>query len=260
MNMLQQIIRHKKLETEARKRARPVAQLIDADGYHRPVNSFSRGIKDCNKSGIIAEFKRRSPSKGMINADADVQTVTGGYTEYGASALSILTDEDFFGGGSRDLRLARNNNDIPILRKDFIVDPYQVTEARAMGADAILLIAAALAPAEVQQLAHYAHSLQLEVLLEVHNYDELDRVCPDIDVIGVNNRNLHTFTTDLQHSIDLLPYLPEGPVKISESGIRTADEVHRLRAAGFDGCLIGSLFMRHPSPQQAFAAFIKELA
>ncbi len=259
-NILEQIVSHKRKEVAARKEAQPLERLYAAPLFDRPTCSLAGSIKDKTRSGIIAEFKRRSPSKGMLNGNADVFDVTSGYTAYGASALSVLTDEDFFGGGDHDLRMARKNNGIPLLRKDFIIDEYQVAEARAIGADAILLIAAILSPRAVSRLARYAHELQLEVLLEVHAPEELDCVDNAIDVIGVNNRNLKTFTTDLQHSIDLYPLLPSGLVKISESGIRTTADVYRLRETGFDGFLIGSLFMQQPEPRQAFAQFVKEIA
>lgn len=257
-NILEQIVSCKRKEIAARKKAQPLQRLLASALFERPVLSFTQKIKDDRKSGIIAEFKRRSPSKGILNADADVETVTAGYTEYGASALSVLTDEDFFGGGSYDFRRARNNEHIPLLRKDFIIDEYQVIESRAMGADAILLIAAVLSPRAVSRLARRAKELQLEVLLEVHEPEELDCLCADIDAVGVNNRSLRTFATDLQHSLDLYSYLPCDLVKISESGIRTPADIALLRQIGFDGFLIGSLFMKEPEPHKAFATFVKE--
>ena len=258
-NILEQIIAHKRREVSARKVARPVQRLYAAPHFNRPVNNFTDNIRDKAKSGIIAEFKRKSPSKGMLNIHADVDTVTSGYVHYGASALSVLTDEDFFCGGAHDLLMARKNKDIPVLRKDFIIDEYQVAEARAMGADAVLLIASVLSPRAVMRLARYARDLQLQVLLEVHEPEELDCLCPEIDAVGVNNRNLRTFTTDLQHSIDMAARLPAELLKVSESGIRTAADVDRLRAAGFEGFLIGSLFMKEPEPHQVFADFVKSI-
>jgi indole-3-glycerol phosphate synthase len=259
MNILEQIIRHKREELQLKKRAQPIERIMNSPLMERPVNSFTDSIKDKHKSGIIAEFKRRSPSEGMINTEANVTEVTSGYTTYGASALSVLTDENFFGGGSYDLSLARSSRNIPLLRKDFIIDEYQVAESKAMGADVILLIAAVLQPKEVQQLAHLAHSLGLQVILEIHTQDELDRLCPAIDAVGVNNRNLKTFTTDIQQSIRLYPHLPEEVVKLSESGIKTPADARLLLQAGFDGLLIGSLFMKESSPHLAFADFVKGL-
>jgi indole-3-glycerol phosphate synthase len=257
MNILEQIIRHKKEELQLKKRAQPIERIMNSPLMERPVNSFTDSIRDKYKPGIIAEFKRRSPSEGMINAEADVTEVTSGYTTYGASALSVLTDEHFFGGGSYDLSLARNNKEIPVLRKDFIIDEYQVAESKAMGADVILLIAAVLQPKEVRHLAHFASSLGLQVILEIHTQQELDRFCPDIDAVGVNNRNLKTFTTSIQQSISLYPHLPKEVVKLSESGIKTPADAQLLLQAGFDGLLIGSLFMRESVPHLAFADFIK---
>lgn len=257
MNILEQIIKHKRKELQRRKRAQPIDRIMNAPLMERSANSFTDSIRDKRKSGIIAEFKRRSPSGGTINAEVDVTEVTSGYTTHGASALSVLTDEDFFGGGSYDLDLARSNKDIPLLRKDFIIDEYQVAESKAMGADVILLIAAVLQPKEVQQLAQFAHSLGLQVILEIHTRQELDRFCPAIDAIGVNNRNLKTFTIDIQQSVNLYPHLPAEVVKLSESGIKTPADGQRLLQTGFDGLLIGSLFMRESAPHLAFADFIK---
>jgi indole-3-glycerol phosphate synthase len=259
MNILEQIIRHKRKELQLKKRAQPIERIMNSPLMERPVNSFTDSIRDKHKSGIIAEFKRRSPTAGVINAETDVTEVTSGYTTHGASALSVLTDEDFFGGSSYDLGLARNNKDIPLLRKDFIIDEYQVAESKALGADVILLIAAALQPEEVKQLTQFAHSLGLQVILEIHTQQELDRFCPAIDAVGVNNRNLKTFTTDIQQSVNLYPHLPAEVVKLSESGIKTPADAQRLLQTGFDGLLIGSLFMRESAPHLAFADFIKGL-
>jgi indole-3-glycerol phosphate synthase len=258
-NILEQIVAHKRREVAARKAAQPLQRLFAAPYFSRPVHSFKDSIRDSRRSGIIAEFKRRSPSKGLLNADADVTTVTTGYAVHGASALSVLTDEDFFGGGTHDLRMARSNKDIPLLRKDFIIDEYQVAEARALGADAVLLIASVLSPRAVSRLARCARELQLQVLLEIHERKELDCLCPEIDVVGVNNRSLRTFVTDLQFSIDLYPHLPANMLKISESGIRTAADIEHLREVGFEGFLVGSLFMKQPAPHLAFADFVKTI-
>lgn len=259
MNILEQIIRHKRKELQLKKRAQPIERIMNSPLMERSVNSFTDSIRDKREPGIIAEFKRKSPSEGLINAEVDVTQVTSGYTTYGASALSVLTDENFFGGGSYDLGLARNNKDIPLLRKDFIIDEYQVAESKAIGADVILLIAAVLQPKEVRQLTHFAHGLDLQVILEIHTIQELDRFCPGIDALGVNNRNLKTFNTDIQQSINLYPHLPAEVVKLSESGIKTPADAQLLLRAGFDGLLIGSLFMKESVPHLAFADFIKDL-
>lgn len=258
-NILEQIVSCKRSTVAGRKKARPVSRLERSPYLDAPVHSLAAHLKDRSGSGIIAEFKRRSPSGGMLNMHAEVGTVTEAYTKHGATALSVLTEEDFFGGSTYDLRMARQNEGIPLLRKDFIIEEYQVWEARALGADAILLIAAILSPRAVQRLAGLARSLQMEVILELHAPEELDCLCPDVSVAGINNRDLKSFTTDLRHSLDMLPLLPPELPKISESGIRAPEDVQRLREAGFDGFLIGSLFMREPDPGAAFASFAEKI-
>lgn len=211
-------------------------------------------------TGIIAEFKRKSPSKGWLHPGAKVQDVLPFYAEEGASACSILTDGDFFGGSLSDLQQARRLVNIPLLRKDFIVDPYQLYQARVMGADAVLLIAACLSKEECAQLAATAHSLQLEVLLEVHSAEELDHVNADIDMLGVNNRHLGTFDTDVKHSFTLIDQLKGyAPLLVSESGISQAETVKQLRAAGFRGFLIGETFMKTTQPGETLRNFIEAL-
>jgi indole-3-glycerol phosphate synthase len=180
------------------------------------------------------------------------------YAENGAAALSVLTDIDFFGGSNADLERARINK-IPILRKDFIIDEYQNVEARAIGADVILLIAACLTPSQVKQLGGFAKSLGLEVLLEIHNEDELAHICDECDVVGVNNRDLKYFTVDITQSLELSDKIQVNKFKISESGITDTDTIHMLRSAGFKGFLIGENFMREPDPAVAFASFVKNL-
>lgn len=257
-NILDRIIAGKKTEVATRRKAKPIRELERQALFNRPVLSFSRAIADPGKKGLIAEFKRKSPSEGFINEHADAHQVTAAYAQAGASALSVLTDSFYFGGSSEDITAARSNEQTPILRKEFIVDEYQVFEAKAMGADAVLLIAAALTVKEVLMLAVRAKSLQLEVLLELHGPDELDRLNPYIDVVGVNNRNLSTFTTSLQHSVDLYPYLPAEMFKISESGIRTPEDIHMLKAVGYDGFLVGTAFMKEQDPGVAFYQFIQQ--
>jgi indole-3-glycerol phosphate synthase len=258
MNILETIIKHKWNEVAKRKLEVPVHELQKSLFFSRPTLSLSKSLLLPASTGIIAEFKRRSPSKGNINADADVVSVTNAYAENGAAALSVLTDNNFFGGSDEDLKKARINN-IPILRKDFIVDEYQIVEARSIGADVILLIAACLTPAEVRRLASFARSLQLEVLLEIHNEQELEHICDECEVVGVNNRDLKKFVVDVNRSIELAAKIPSGKVKISESGITDTDTIQQLRLAGFKGFLIGENFMKHPDPAIAFAAFVKHL-
>ena len=213
-------------------------------------------------SGIIAEFKRKSPSKGWIHADAMPEQVVPAYAEAGAAALSVLTDEPYFGGSLDFIRRVRPLVDIPILRKDFIIDPFQLAEAKLAGADAVLLIAACLSRTDCAALLAEAHRLGLEVLLEIHSPEELDYITPDVDVVGVNNRHLGTFVTDVQTSFDLAPLLAQradGPLFVSESGISDPATVRALREAGFRGFLMGENFMKQPDPGAALGAFIQAL-
>lgn len=258
MNILETIIASKKIEIKSRSAVRPVSALRRHPFYSRQTISLSGFLSDENGSGIIAEFKRKSPSKGLLNGEADLLNVTKGYASHGAAGLSVLTDFDYFGGTTEDLIAARENK-IPILRKDFIIDEYQVEESKSMGADVILLIAACLEPARIKRLASQAKSLGLEVLLEVHNRKEIDHICDEVDLVGVNNRDLKTFAVDLNRSFELIEWIPSGKISISESGIHEADTVHKLRQSGFRGFLMGENFMKQPDPVIAFASFVKEL-
>lgn len=256
MNILETIIAHKRKEVEERKGAVPVKELERNGFFFRPTLSPERFIRE--RTGIIAEFKRRSPSKGVINDTVSIADVTRGYTEGGASCLSVLTDGPFFGGCPEDLVVARVNA-IPILRKDFVVDEYQIVEARSMGADMILLIAACLSPAEVKRLAQFAVSLDLEPLLELHAEEELEHICDATKLVGVNNRDLKTFTVDVERSIRLSRRLPAGRLLIAESGIDNVETIRYMREAGFEGFLMGEYFMKQPDPAIAFASFVKQL-
>ena len=258
MNILDTIIEYKKREVAAAKEKIPVEVLKQAEYFNRNTLSLKQFLLDNSKTGIIAEFKRRSPSKGVINYRADVVEITTAYTKHGASCLSVLTDEHFFGGANNDLIQARANN-IPILRKDFMIDEYQVVEAKAIGADVILLIAACLPTARIKELAVFAKQLSLEVLLEIHNEDELQHICDDIEIVGVNNRDLKTFTVDINRSIDLGRKIPANKIKIAESGINDVETICILRDAGFKGFLIGENFMKQPDPTIAFADFVEQL-
>ena len=259
MNTLEKIIADKYLEVEARKQQRPSSVLEKSSAFSRNTLSLKSFLLDPSKSGIITEFKRKSPSKGLINGTSSVELVSKGYEQAGASALSILTDQHYFGGSTEDLESARKQVAIPILRKEFVVDEYQIIEAKAMGADCILLIAAALPSEKVQSLASFAQSLELEVLLEVHNLEELEQsFCDSLDVVGVNNRNLKTFEVSLDTSLALVNRIPKQVVKISESGISDPATLVAFRKAGFDGFLIGENFMKTSSPEQAAADFIQE--
>ncbi len=260
MNILDQIIEHKRREVAERKRSVPFKALELGVYFQRPTISLKEFVRREDRSGIIAEFKRRSPSKGTINALAAVDATTRGYADAGASGLSVLTDEKFFGGSNDDLSIARKSNVIPILRKDFTVDEYQIAEARAIGADAILLIAAVLDPQESRNLAAFAHSLGLEVLLEVHNEDELlASLDAGADLIGVNNRDLKTFAVSIEVSKKLAPLIPPSVVKVSESGISNVMAIAELKKFGFEGFLIGENFMKEVSPAVAAREFIQNL-
>ena len=259
MNILDTIIEHKKREIAFQKAHIGIDQLQQTEYYHRKTLSLKSSLLDKTKTGIIAEFKRRSPSKGTINKTATVEAVTRAYTDHGASGLSVLTDTYFFGGSSKDLLAARENA-IPVLKKDFIIDEYQITEARSIGADVILLIAANLSVDSVKRLAAFAKKLELEVLLEIHNEDELQHICDEVDMVGVNNRNLKTFDVDINISINLGALIPPGKIKISESGINDVAVINLLKQYhGFNGFLIGETFMKEADPAIAFAGFVQQL-
>ena len=258
MNILDTIIAHKEIEVANAKASVSEDELRQSALFNRPVFSLKQFLLDDSKTGIIAEFKRQSPSKGVINGTADVVEVTAAYTANGASCLSVLTDNYFFGGSADDLLKARVNQ-IPILRKDFMIDEYQVLEARAMGADVILLIAACLTPQRVKELAVYATGLQLEVLLEIHSEEELEHICDETAIIGVNNRDLKTFRVDINRSIELSKKIPDDKIKIAESGINDVETICTFRRAGFKGFLIGENFMKQPDPTIAFADFVQQL-
>jgi indole-3-glycerol phosphate synthase len=258
-DILDEIIAHKQIEIELQKAA--ISQDLLINNCNEPTPRVSmRASLAASPSGIIAEFKRRSPSKGWIKEEGKADLIPPAYQAAGASALSILTDEKFFGGTLKDIRAARPQVQLPILRKDFIIDEYQLYQARIVGADAILLIAAALDKEQCKALAIKAHELELEVLLEIHSEQELEYVNENIDMVGVNNRNLGTFHTDVENSFRLAERLPKEMLLVSESGISTPETVKQLRAAGFRGFLIGENFMKTPDPGKALQEFIKELA
>lgn len=260
MNILDKIVINKKIEVQAAKDSVSIAQLEASDFFKRDTYSFREFLLAPDRTGIIAEFKRKSPSKGIINDKVSVKEVTNSYAAAGASALSVLTDKDFFMGAQPDLIEARNANAIPVLRKDFMIDEYQVLEAKAWGADIILLIAAILTPKEIDTLAKLAKSLGLNVLLEVHNMEELQRsINPNLDAIGVNNRNLADFTVSVETSFQLADQIPNEFLKISESAISNTDVIKSLKQAGFNGFLIGENFMKEQDPGAAIRAFVKGL-
>jgi len=258
MNILETIIAHKKTEVADRKQRIPVAELEKGKFFANETLSLRSFLSDPGKTGIIAEFKRKSPSKGIINDKVTVEEVTTAYAKHGASGISVLTDQEFFGGSLDDL-LAATINEVPLLRKDFMIDEYQLIEAKAFGAEVILLIAACLTPAEVRTMAATAKRLGMEVLLEIHNEEELGHICDEVDMIGVNNRNLKTFEVSIDTSLDLINKIPKDKPAIAESGISEVDTIVTLRRAGFKGFLIGENFMKRASPSIAFADFVNQL-
>jgi indole-3-glycerol phosphate synthase len=258
MNILDKIVKHKKDEVEMLKTYKHESKFLFDPLFSRKCISLYDVLNSNKTTGIIAEFKRKSPSKGFINEHADVLSVTNAYSKGGAACLSILTDEFFFGGTNKDLIKARKNN-IPILRKDFIVDQYQITEAKALGADVILLIAACLSKKQVKEFAAHANEIGLEVLLEIHNEAELEHICDEIKLVGINNRNLKNFEVDINASINLASKLPNNKIKIAESGIDSVETIKILQDVGFKGFLIGENFMKSPNPGEAFDNFVKKL-
>lgn len=226
--------------------------------YSRPTNAIGPELPD--GPGIIAEFKRRSPSRGDINLQADPVMIAGAYSEAGAVAVSILTDRDFFGGSFRDLSMVREAHpEVVLLRKDFIIDPYQLHEARAYGADMVLLIAAILEREQVRDLAQEAKALQLDVLLEVHEGGELEKYHETIRYVGVNNRDLKSFKVDTARSHALIGEMPQGVIPVSESGISDPSEILRLREAGYRLFLMGEAFMKHEDPGEACRILMNSL-
>ncbi len=261
-DILEEICAHKRTELEATKESRPARELyreverLMSEGC--PARSLRESLAK-SPVGIIAEFKRKSPSKGWINHEADPAKVTPGYQKAGAAALSILTNNNYFGGSLDDIRTARPLVDIPILRKEFIVDEYQIFEAKEVKADAVLLIAACLTVEQCKSFAHTARELGLETLLEIHSEAELDYLNSDICVVGVNNRNLHVFKTDIQTSVDLAPKIPAEFTKISESGLSKPADIKSLRLYGYRGFLMGERFMKAADPAGELQAFMESL-
>jgi indole-3-glycerol phosphate synthase len=245
-------------DLEERKAATSTRELEQAAAAHQP-RGFARALRQKAVTGpaVIAELKKASPSRGLIRADFEPAALAAGLARGGAAALSVLTEERFFQGSLRNLELASEASGLPCLRKDFMVDEFQILEARAHRADAILLIAAALSDADLRRLASQARSMELDVLCEVHTASELERVLDlDCDAVGVNNRDLKTFTVRLEVSLDLAAKLPAGAVHVSESGIQTVEDMRRLRAVGFHAFLIGESIMRQPDPEKALESLL----
>lgn len=260
-DVLDEIVAHKRVEVEGFKQQLPPSHIYKlVEGVMDVAQPSMREALMNSSSGIIAEFKRKSPSKGWIKEDGKANEIPLSYQQNGASAISILTDEKYFGGNDRFIKEARESGvTIPILYKNFVIDEYQLFQARLCGASAVLLIAADLSLVECKSLMHIAHELGLEVLLEMHEERELDYAELEPDMYGINNRNLGTFITDVQNSFRLASRLPEQVCKVSESGISNPDTVKMLRMAGFRGFLIGENFMKEHNPGQSLNDFIIKL-
>ncbi|ESU28338.1 indole-3-glycerolphosphate synthase [Flavobacterium limnosediminis JC2902] len=260
MTILDKIISDKKREVELKKQLIPITQLENSVLFGMRTYSLSKNLRN-SITGIIAEHKRRSPSKSVISNDFSVEEIAICYQNAGVSGISVLTDGKYFGGSLDDLLLAKASVNVPLLRKEFIIDEYQILEAKAHGADVILLITDVLTRKEIQQLSEFAHSLGLEVLLEVHNQEELEKaIMPSLDMIGVNNRNLKTFEVSLDFSKELAQYIPDEFVKVSESGISSVDAIKDLQSFGYQGFLIGESFMKTENPGKSAKEFINALS
>ncbi|MDP4206367.1 MAG: indole-3-glycerol phosphate synthase TrpC [Bacteroidota bacterium] len=260
MNILENIMVHKRKEVAIRRTLTSEKELLNYPYSQSEIPSFTASILNPERSGIIAEYKRESPSKGTINQSSSLVEVIPAYDEAGASAISVLTDSRFFGGNIYDLVRARKLTNIPLLRKDFVFDEYQILEARCSGASAILLIAAVLSKEEINRLAAFARSLDLEVLCEVHSEEELEKVSDHVNAVGVNNRDLKTFNVSFERSLELAELIPDRFVKVSESGINDPKAIETLRKAGFRGFLIGEYFMKGDNPGQRCRDFISKLS
>jgi len=259
--ILDTIVAAKRKEVE---RMKPMSSIerFERDGFF--WNFANRSLKQSllaeGSTGIIAEFKRKSPSKGWFTKkELEVEPVVVPYNKNGAAAISVLTDMEFFGGDLDDLIQTKVITDVPVLRKDFMIDPWQIAEAKAFGGDVILLIAACLSPAEVKSMAEYANSIGLEVLLELHEESELEHICEETTIIGINNRNLKTFEVDIDRSLRMAEKIPADKIKVAESGISTIENIRLFRENGFKGFLIGENFMKEADPGEAFAKFVQSL-
>jgi len=259
MNILEKIVVEKRKQVNEEKLLFPVELLERSIYFNSECVSLKKYLARDDKNGIIAEIKKKSPALGPINPYIKVEKLSIGYMQAGASALSVLTDKKFFGGSNADLTTSRKYNFCPILRKDFVIDQYQIVEAKSIGADVILLIAAILSKNEIARFTELAHKLGMEVIVELHAEQELKKINRDVDVIGVNNRNLETMKIDIATSKSMAKLIPESFMKISESGIENPEIVLGLMQLGYRGFLIGSYFMKHPEPERACAEFIQQI-
>ena len=257
-NILATIVAQKLKEVAARKNEISITQLEAMPLFTKQALSLKANLQKQHTTGIIAEFKRMSPSKGIINDKASVKEVTAAYHKFGAAGISVLTDTEFFGGSLDDLSIAIQN-EIPVLRKEFIIDEYQLIEANAYGASVILLIASCLTPATTQLLAAKAKALDMEVLLELHDETELEHICDEVDLVGINNRSLKSFEVNIEHSLQLKSQLPKNILSIAESGIYSVETFKLLKKEGFNGFLMGEYFMKQTNPAAAFEAFVTSI-
>lgn len=256
MSLLQSIVRHKKEEIAFRKTQVSISHLMSQSQFERGCHSLTEALTRADMPGVIAEFKRKSPSLPELNPNGSCEAICKGYQTAGAAAVSILTDHAYFGGADEDVLSVHPQLDIPILRKEFIIDPYQVVESKSIGADVILLIASILSRDEAQSLANIASECGLEVILEIHSREEIGHWHESMHCIGVNNRNLSTFTTDVGLSRQLFPFLPSDSIKIAESGLHSPSVVRDLFEQGYKGFLMGEYFLKQSSPQQALSTFL----
>jgi indole-3-glycerol phosphate synthase len=258
MNILDEIIACKRKEIEKGKILRPIDSFENDSLFTAKTRSLVENLNKKDRSGIIAEFKRKSPSKGWFKKEWALEPVVKAYENFGAAGISVLTDENYFGGSLEDLVQTRKLVGLPVLRKDFIIDPWQLAQSKAYGADVILLIAACLTKSQIKNLTGYAKKIGLEVLLEIHNKKELDHICEEVDMVGVNNRDLDTFEVNLETSFKLIDKINNKPA-IAESGINEVEMINKLRQAGFKGFLIGERFMKEKDPGLAFKEFVSGL-
>ncbi len=260
-NILETIVAAKRKEIEPFKTKSPV-ERFEREGFFWEIRNRSlvQSLLLPGSTGIIAEFKRKSPSKGWFKTkELEVEPVVAAYNK-NAAGISVLTDDEFFGGDLDDLIQTKVITDVPVLRKDFIIDKWQIAESKAFGADVILLIAACLTPQQVKEFAFYAASIGLESILEIHNEEELGHCCEEVSMVGVNNRNLNTFEIDINTSLQLIEKIPAGKPVIAESGISSIETIKTLRSAGFKGFLIGENFMKEEQPGKAFEEFVNSLS
>lgn len=258
-NILDKIVQQKLAEVAVQKEQTPIYQLMETENFKRKCYSAKESISNIGSSGVIAEFKRQSPSKGVINGTAKPEDVVSSYQEAGVSMVSVLTDEKFFGAKATDFMTARESLNIPLLRKEFIIDSYQIYQSKAMGADVILLIAAILSPQRCKDFAFIAKDLGMEVLLELHDESELEHVNKFVDLVGINNRNLKDFSVDTERSIRLASKLPENMIRVAESGLDSPEVVIEMRSNGFQAFLMGEHFMKTEMPGETCTNFIKQI-